>query len=1075
MKDFPGTLAVDAASCALRSGDLGNKFDSCSPRRVLIASAHGLDEDDVERYRTELQECPPGHSDRSTSLSNLANSLRNKFERQGALSDLDEAIELHRAALELRFPGHSDRYMTLNNLAVGLKCRFGQRSIPSDLDEAIELHRAALALCPPSHTDRSASLNNLAVSLQDRFKQRGVRSDLDEAIELHRAALELRPPGHSDRSATLNNIANSLQERFKQRGVQSDLDRAIELHRAALELRPPGCSDRSASLNNLANNLQERFKQRGIPSDLDEATELHRAALQLRPPGHSGRPSSLNNLANMLRERFEQQGILSDLDEAIELYRAALELRPPSHSDRSAYLNNLANSLQERFKQRGVQFDLNQAIELHRAALELRPPGCSDRSASLNNLANSLQERFKQRGIPSDLDEATELHRAALQLRPPGHSDRSASLNNLANSLRDRYSQRGILSDLDEAIDLHRTALELRPPGYSDRSAYLNNLANSLRDRYSQRGIPSDLDEAIDLHRAALALRPRGHPDRSMSLKNLAISLRDRFQQQGLSSDVDEAFGLYFQLSNVFYAASRSDIQAARSWVASAEQLRHGSALMAYQTTLRFMDQHVAGVPSQHHFDLFREATSSLATDAFSCSVRRGALTTAVELVEQGRSVFWTRLTSFHTPLDELSVLGGTGEALAQEFTRLSLRLPNSLDASTEDQSPEIQQLIMEWDDVITRIRMLPKFSRFLLPPLFSDLQEAAAEGLVIILNASQYSCDALIILSSRDPVHVPLDIGQAEVAELSSEFKSLTDRVGTSDHQLEYKIVGVLRQLWDHVVDPIVRALRELSIHRRSRIWWCPTAEFTLLPLHAAGPYAQDKHNLSHFYISSYTSTLAALIRARQQAREDASIQQFAAIGQANQNIGEELLHVDAELDVVAQCLAPLLSLTPPSLSFTRHDNATVQHALDALSRNQWLHLACHGMLDRIQPFDSSFAMRDGRLTIRDIVRSRSQNPDFAFLSACHTSVGDESNTNEAIHLAAAIQFSEFRSIIGPMWFVDDDVAHQVVSAFYLNLVDGPGRLDCTRAAVALHKAVKSLRKKIPLEQQIVFVHVGV
>jgi len=60
-------------------------------------------------------------------------------------------------------------------------------------------------------------------------------------------------------------------------------------------------------------------------------------------------------------------------------------------------------------------------------------------------------------------------------------------------------------------------------------------------------------------------------------------------------------------------------------------------------------------------------------------------------------------------------------------------------------------------------------------------------------------------------------------------------------------------------------------------------------------------------------------------------------------------------------------------------------------------------------------------------------------------------------------------------MWSVDDEVVHQVVTAFYDNLVDGSGRLDCRRAAVALHTAVKTLRKKIPLEQQIVFVHIGV
>ncbi|KAG2088843.1 uncharacterized protein F5147DRAFT_841240 [Suillus discolor] len=130
-------------------------------------------------------------------------------------------------------------------------------------------------------------------------------------------------------------------------------------------------------------------------------------------------------------------------------------------------------------------------------------------------------------------------------------------------------------------------------------------------------------------------------------------------------------------------------------------------------------------------------ATSSVATDAFSCSVRRGALTTAVELVEQGRAVFWTWLTRLRLPLDELSLSSDTGAALAKELQQLSFRLCSAFDKSTEDQSLDIQQLTMQWDDVVSRIRMMSAFSRFLLPPLFSDLRKAAEEGPVIIVNAS--------------------------------------------------------------------------------------------------------------------------------------------------------------------------------------------------------------------------------------------------------------------------------------------------------------------------------------------------
>ncbi|KAG2144404.1 uncharacterized protein EDB93DRAFT_1153278 [Suillus bovinus] len=79
--------------------------------------------------------------------------------------------------------------------------------------------------------------------------------------------------------------------------------------------------------------------------------------------------------------------------------------------------------------------------------------------------------------------------------------------------------------------------------------------------------------------------------------------------------------------------------------------------------------------------------------------------------------------------------------------------------------------------------------------------------------------------------------------------------------------------------------------------------------------------------------------------------------------------------------------------------------------------------MANRTQPFESSFAMRDGPLMIKDIIRSNWQSPHFAFLSACHTTVGDEESPDEFIHLAAAMQFCGFRSVIGSMWSVEDEV----------------------------------------------------
>ncbi|KAG1829997.1 hypothetical protein EV424DRAFT_370723 [Suillus variegatus] len=155
--------------------------------------------------------------------------------------------------------------------------------------------------------------------------------------------------------------------------------------------------------------------------------------------------------------------------------------------------------------------------------------------------------------------------------------------------------------------------------------------------------------------------------------------------------------------------------------------------------------------------------------------------------------------------------------------------------------------------------------------------------------------------------VHVPIDITQTELSDLSSEFQSLTKEFGSSDTQLE--LVSILRKLWHHIVGPVVQALRVSNVRPGSRIWWCPTAEFTLLPLHAAGAYEKKRDTLSHIYISSYTPTLATLIRARRQVSRDGSPQHVVANGQANPDGGKPLECITPEVAVVAKRLGPVVS----------------------------------------------------------------------------------------------------------------------------------------------------------------------
>jgi len=121
---------------------------------------------------------------------------------------------------------------------------------------------------------------------------------------------------------------------------------------------------------------------------------------------------------------------------------------------------------------------------------------------------------------------------------------------------------------------------------------------------------------------------------------------------------------------------------------------------------------------------------------------------------------------------------------------------------------------------------------------------------------------------------------------------------------------------------------------------------------------------------------------------------------------------------------------------------------------------------------------MKDEPLMLIDIMENDTPRAEFAFLSACHTAIGDEETPDKVIHLTAGLQFSGFKSIIGTLWVVDDAVMKHVVKAFYKNMFsdskDGVV-MDCMKAAWALNRATNAVKMKVPLEQRMVFIHIGV
>lgn len=1052
-------------------------------------------DDAIAYYQNALELYPPDHPDRSVCLFNIATSLSFRFQQQKEITDIEMSISLHRMTLDLLPSNHPDYSSTLHNLAASLQTKYEhqEQSMLSDVDEAILLGRQALNLRPPGHVYRSVTLNNLAISLQTRFKEQGVASDIDEAIEFGRVALELRSPSHPCHLSSIDNLSTSLLLRYEDGKDASDLNEVIRLQRDALEICPDENLYRSKCLSALASSLRRRFECQGEFTDLDETISLHREALDLRPIGHPNRARSLHELTISLELRFKRKSTSEDLDEAVFLQRAAVDLYPRDHCSQPINLSNLAATLQTRFYHRDIVSDLDEAIAVFQEAMELCPLDHAFRPLLINNLAVGLQTRYKREHTARDLDEAIVFHQTALELCFDGHSQRSVSVFNLALCTKMRYHRDKSSSDLDESVRLYREVLVLRPEGHPDRSEGLAGLAAVLCVRCKRNKLISDLNEAIGLQRAALDLRPHGHHHRFSRLHELAQSLLARFKVHGHTTDFDEAFRLYSELSRIPLSVSLDDVKATRSWVSAAEKFKHESGLTAYCTALQFILRHTTSIPSSvEQFQRVKQAMSSIPMDAFSYCLRHGMPKTAVELLDQGRMVFWNQFSRLRLPREDLSALERAEPTLTEEYEKLSEQLKGLFDKPGDLQTPETRALMSQLDNLISRVREVPNFSNFLSPLPFSDLRAAARDGPVIIVNASSHTCDALIVLATCDPVHIPLNITMDKVSRLASDFRSLTavdvscetslytektEEPNTIHGEGEGGILleTILCELRDLVVNPIIHALQGVA-SPSSRIWWCPSAEFMTLPLHAAASYAVNDTSSGASYISSYTPSLFALIQARKHLSGYSSdnLSHFAAVGAGELYRNEDLVVVGQKLEVLAARSESIGEKT--TRTHIEGEAATIESVTRVLGNNHWIHLTCQYNVNPKQPFESALVLHDGRLTINKIIQGELANSFFAFLLASEsTSVVDADVPDEAIHIAAALYFTGFPSIVATLGVIDDQCGHRIASAFYDNLFEASNNTKYPQIAEALQKTMSTLGNEIPLQQRVCFMHIGV
>jgi hypothetical protein len=686
--------------------------------------------------------------------------------------------------------GHEHRAESLNDLGDALfHFCYHHGTDQIRIDRCIEVLREALRLRPPGHLLRDQSLHNLARSLHFvLYRQLNSLEIILECASLNREASLIRSPGHPERLKSMNNLANDLARIFEHTGDVEILAEMVSMRRDILQMHSPDDSSRHTLLNNLGSALFICFQRLGRSEILAEAISVIREAMPLRPMGHPECFRDRDNLARALYLRSIHEGHSESLTEAIDLQREALLLLTDNHPERVRVMVGLAESLLAAFRIGKNGDELAQAISLLRQAVLMVSPGGYTFCGTLQALAEALEEKYGEDNNTETLSEAVALYRETLRLRPLGHQFRFLSLEDLARVLCKIGCQ-----SWPEALLRYQEALQVCPAGYPARARLLSGMCQCFLNPSSpffslSEGI-SCLSKAYAHTFSHVSGRLKSAVLDLRQLESAYESLTEEFSTAWNTQHDERILDLYTQVIGLLPLAANFGLD-------------HGARLRA-----------VAG-------------SDEVARNAVTRALLLSRVSQAVELLEQGRGVFWTQTLHLRT-----TVFDGVFEADCQELQRmlwlldLGARQVEGSEHSVEQSEQELErrrQLNEAVQALIARIRGYPGLDRFLLAPVFDVLLSSLPDGFVVIVNTSKLGCHALLL--QRDtgfskslelkPFHTRIDCAKLR-AKLPRDTVSALESTGENDTRAmrlnngrAADLEDALYLLWTSIVLPIVEAL---------------------------------------------------------------------------------------------------------------------------------------------------------------------------------------------------------------------------------------------------------------------------
>ncbi len=268
-------------------------------------------------------------------------------------------------------------------------------------------------------------------------------------------------------------------------------------------------------------------------------------------------------------------------------------------------------------------------------------------------------------------------------------------------------------------------------------------------------------------------------------------------------------------------------------------------------------------------------------------------------------------------------------------------------------------------------------------------------------------------------------------------------------------------RTLWKKLLNPVCEALQHAGLAEGSPLVLMPQGGLGLLPLHAAFREVGGKRRylLDEFAVS-YAASGRTLRNSTSRLMKRLS-QTRSILGVINPTA--DLTYATSEWKSIAK-----LFHKRETTSLSGQEAITINVEKE-IPKRSYLHFACHGFYDWIDPLKSGLNLANGQvLSLADITTKLNLNgARLVVLSACETGITDVvTSPDEYIGLPSAMMQAGATSVVGTLWAVDDLSTMLLMEKFYHHHIEDelPPALALRLAQLWLASLkIEEIRRRFP------------